>query len=213
MRTHHVLKQIGVEGSEEGLTTIANTISDALIMGDKSAINLSTPNYMAQGINEQEAARKAYTDAVNGLALDTLGSMVSDSFAGSFGSAQGRTNNTAQDTTQPVQQDTRPVQPIHQVQPEVVQPVQPVPQTIQPMEIAQPNMAAQFIETAIETDGAENTPAMQETIWQYPGNVDRGLVDYVKQSASSESNSLKPYELNTVSDRAASDIRNKLNTY
>ena len=71
------LKQGGVEASEEGMTTLLNTISDAWIMGDKSQVELNVQTYMRQGMSETEARKQAMTDWMNGIAWDMIGGFVS----------------------------------------------------------------------------------------------------------------------------------------
>jgi hypothetical protein len=73
----NVLKQAGAEGTEEGLTNIANTIADAVVMGDKSEYETAKRAYMADGMSAEQAELKAFTDWVTGFALDVGGGMTS----------------------------------------------------------------------------------------------------------------------------------------
>ena len=81
----NVMKQAGIEGTEEGLTTIANTLADALIMGNRSELQTHKRNLMALGYSEKDAQKIAATEWVKNLALDVAGGMLS---GGVFGSAK-----------------------------------------------------------------------------------------------------------------------------
>lgn len=79
----NILKQAGAEGTEEGLTTIANTLADAFIMGDKSELKTNIRDLIAQGYSKEEAERIAGQQWVANLGLDILGGMASGGmFAG-----------------------------------------------------------------------------------------------------------------------------------
>lgn len=72
-----MLKQSFVEGSEEVCTDIANVISDAIVMADKSEINQTIAAYQAGGMSEDEATRKAWLDWLGQTAQDFAGGMIS----------------------------------------------------------------------------------------------------------------------------------------
>lgn len=78
----NILKQGGVEASEETFTTIANTISDGIINGDKSELNTAIDQYIQSGMTEDEAKKQAAKDWVKGLALDALGGFISGGVMG-----------------------------------------------------------------------------------------------------------------------------------
>ena len=73
----NILKQAGAEGLEEGLTSVISNIADNAIMQDKSNFNAMVQEYMAQGMTEAKAKRKAWMDSVEGIAFDTIGGFVS----------------------------------------------------------------------------------------------------------------------------------------
>lgn len=77
----NIFKSIGlqaaVEGSEEGVTTIANTLADLVIMGDRSEYNLNVEKYLAAGETDEDARRHAFLDWLGGLALDVAGGAIS----------------------------------------------------------------------------------------------------------------------------------------
>ena len=81
------LKQAGVEASEETFTEIANILSDAAIMGGSSGFNLAVRDYMAQGMSEKEARKRAYLDLVGQVAWAGAGGALS-------GAAMGGAVNT-----------------------------------------------------------------------------------------------------------------------
>lgn len=71
------LLQSGVEASEEALTTVANTLSDLVIMGDRSEYALTLQNYLAQGESEDDARRHAMLDWLKQLGLDAAAGALS----------------------------------------------------------------------------------------------------------------------------------------
>lgn len=72
-----MLKQSFVEGSEEVSTDIANVISDAIVMADKSEINQTIAAYQAGGMSEDEATRRAWLDWLGQTAQDFAGGAIS----------------------------------------------------------------------------------------------------------------------------------------
>lgn len=72
-----MLKQSFVEGSEEVCTDIANVISDAIVMADKSEINQTIAAYQAGGMSEDEATRRAWLDWLGQTAQDFAGGAIS----------------------------------------------------------------------------------------------------------------------------------------
>ena len=78
----NILKQGGVEASEEVFTEIANTISDAVIMADKSAYEIAVRDYMANGMTEQVARQLASMDSVKAILDAGIGGFIS---GGTFG--------------------------------------------------------------------------------------------------------------------------------
>lgn len=72
-----MLKQSFVEGSEEVCTDIANVISDAIVMADKSEINQAIAAYKAGGMSEDEATRRAWLDWLGQTAQDFAGGAIS----------------------------------------------------------------------------------------------------------------------------------------
>lgn len=88
----NILKQGMVEGSEEVFTTLANTLSEAVILGDKSTYNQNLQQYLAQGYSQEEADKMASRDWWNQLFQDFLGGAISGGLFGAGGSFVARIN-------------------------------------------------------------------------------------------------------------------------
>ena len=72
----NILKQAGAEGMEEGLTSIFSNIADNALK-DKSNFYAMVSQYMALGMSEEEAKKKAWLDSIEGILFDTLAGAVS----------------------------------------------------------------------------------------------------------------------------------------
>lgn len=73
----NALKQSFTEGSEEVMTTLANTAADMLIMGDKAELYAIQRQLMEQGVSEKEALSAAFKQWGTGIVGDLLGGMIS----------------------------------------------------------------------------------------------------------------------------------------
>lgn len=82
----NVLKQMGVEGSEEAATEIANLTFDTLLNGDKSSIASKRTAYINQGMSKAEATGQVVWDAVRQVAEAGLGGALSGIGFGAGGS-------------------------------------------------------------------------------------------------------------------------------
>lgn len=80
-------KQMFTEASEEGLTTIANTLTDSIINGDMSSIALEYQGYIDEGYTKDEATAKCAGSFVKQVLLDAAGGAVSGGVLG--GSVSG----------------------------------------------------------------------------------------------------------------------------
>lgn len=85
----NALKQAGAEGTEEGLTTIANTLADALIMGNRSELQTRVRELTADGASESEARKQALGEWGQTLLLDMAGGALS---GGVFGGGKAAIN-------------------------------------------------------------------------------------------------------------------------
>lgn len=72
-----ILKQAGIEASEELATSLSNLLTDATVMGDMSNYNQSVRFYMNQGMSQSEAEKKASLDVLQQVGFDVLGGMLS----------------------------------------------------------------------------------------------------------------------------------------
>lgn len=72
-----VLKQAGIEGSEEGFTTLLNTLSDAWIMKDRSQFNERISELTMNGTDYETAVRQAFKETADSLAWDIVGGAIS----------------------------------------------------------------------------------------------------------------------------------------
>ena len=85
----NILKQSVIEGSEEAFTEIANILTDAAIMDDKSETQLRIREYVQGGMSGKEARKKAYIDNVGQVALSAAGGALSGALMGGFGAVIG----------------------------------------------------------------------------------------------------------------------------
>ncbi len=72
-----LIKQGAVEASEEAATTIANTITDQIINGNKSEYMLNYANYISEGKSKEDAEIRAFLDWGGELLWDAIGGFVS----------------------------------------------------------------------------------------------------------------------------------------
>lgn len=83
------LAQAGIEGTEEINTEIANIAFDAINMGKNCDVSMSIREYMAQGLSEEEAKKRATVDAVTDIYWAGFGGFVSGGvMAGASGTAK-----------------------------------------------------------------------------------------------------------------------------
>lgn len=94
-----ILKQGGIEGSEELFTTLANTAADVLVMAEKSNIQKAIAEYRKNGQSEGDAIKQALLDACIQAGWDFVGGAISGGVMGAaaypvqnyqYNSEQGR---------------------------------------------------------------------------------------------------------------------------
>ena len=73
----NILKQAGVEASEEAFTELTNNLSDQLINGGLSNYQQAVQRYMAQGMEEAEAKKAASAEVAREIGLAALGGALS----------------------------------------------------------------------------------------------------------------------------------------
>ena len=75
------LLQAGVEASEEGFTSLANTAAELIFLQDKSELKSNINTYMQQGMTEEEATRKAGMEWLDSVLQDTAAGFASGGIA------------------------------------------------------------------------------------------------------------------------------------
>jgi len=118
----NVFKQMGVEGSEEGATAIANEITDRLIMGEKSNYETWVANLMYfNGMQEEEARKAANIETAKEIGLSVAGGTISGGIMGGVGEgfayATGVRKQQTPDNQQVIkqaEQDMQTTQPTQQ---------------------------------------------------------------------------------------------------
>lgn len=89
------LIQAAVEGDEEVNTEIANIAFDAINMGKNCDVSMAVRGYVLQGMDEEEARRKATMDAITEIYWAGFGGFVSGGAMAGFGHAMNSTINKA----------------------------------------------------------------------------------------------------------------------
>ena len=83
----NLLKQGGVEASEEFATEIANKVADSVIMDENSNFNIAVQNYIEQGMTEEQARAQAWRDQGKDILAAAVGGFISGGVSGAYGSA------------------------------------------------------------------------------------------------------------------------------
>ncbi len=78
----NILKQGAAEGLEEGITSLATSFADQLVMKDKSEYNLAAIMYMSNGMSKEEAEKQAWLDMAEGILFDMLAGFTSGGISG-----------------------------------------------------------------------------------------------------------------------------------
>ncbi len=85
----NLAKQAIAEGSEEGATEIMNTITDKMIMGNKSNYDIEVNYYMSQGMSKEQAQMRAYEEIAQNVGMAALGGATSGAIMGAGAQALG----------------------------------------------------------------------------------------------------------------------------
>lgn len=88
-----ILRSAGIEGSEEGMTTLLNTFADQLVNGSDSDYYVALESYISQGMSYADAERAAMKDWVNGIAFDMVAGAASGGISGGVGGPVSRAGN------------------------------------------------------------------------------------------------------------------------
>lgn len=85
----NLAKQAIAEGSEEGATEIMNTITDKMIMGNKSNYDTAVNYYISQGMSKEQAQMRAYEEIAQNVGMAALGGATSGAIMGAGAQALG----------------------------------------------------------------------------------------------------------------------------
>ncbi|MDO5545196.1 MAG: hypothetical protein Q4F81_05160 [Eubacteriales bacterium] len=96
----NILRQAGIEATEEELSLIGTTLADAAIMQEKSEYNLSVAAYMASGMTEEQAREQANWDLIAEAGETAIVSGIAGGIGGFGASAAAAFNREGLDTTQ-----------------------------------------------------------------------------------------------------------------
>ena len=88
-----IMRSAGIEGSEEGVTTLLNTFADRIVNGNDSDYYVALEGYISQGMSYADAERAAMKDWVNGIAYDMIAGAVSGGISGGVGGPAVRAAN------------------------------------------------------------------------------------------------------------------------
>lgn len=109
----NILRQAGIEATEEELSLIGTTLADAAIMQEKSEYNQTVAEYMAQGMTEEQAREQANWGLIQEAGETALVSGIAGGIGG-FGAAkvaafsQDGLDTTTQQTAQQPQAAQNP---------------------------------------------------------------------------------------------------------
>ncbi len=117
------LKQAGIEGTEELISEIANTLMDNAIMGEKSNYNINLENYVADGKSLKESQKLAMFDVLKNVGMAFASGALSGGVMGTGASTIGYINtkqsgkvattpSTEVSSTNPQGQDTTVKAPV-----------------------------------------------------------------------------------------------------
>lgn len=98
----NMLKQAGVEASEEAASTILNNIADEAIRGENSDYNRRIRELEQNGMSHEEASNQAWKEFGQQIMFDAIGGAVSGGIMG--GMFRGVRNNTDTQTQQNTEQ-------------------------------------------------------------------------------------------------------------
>ena len=96
----NILRQAGIEATEEELSLIGTTLADAAIMQEKSEYNLSVAAYMAIGMTEEHAREQANWDLIAEAEETAIVSGIAGGIGGFGASSVAAFNRGGLDTAQ-----------------------------------------------------------------------------------------------------------------
>ena len=102
----NILRQAGMEATEEELSLIGTTLADAAIMQEKSEYNLSVAAYMASGMTEEQAREQANWDLIAEAGETAIVSGIAGGIGGFGASAVALGGNMNTDSASDVTTDS-----------------------------------------------------------------------------------------------------------
>lgn len=203
-------KQMGVEGSEEFFTDIANDIADRIIMGEKSEYNTLKNKYRAEGESDSTAAVLAEKDIIGNALYSFAGGALSGlvlgggkglTNIGKIAPAQTENQNLSSDGT-----EQTAVNQTEQVSTETAKPAETVTETT----VNTQETAANTQETA--------EPVRYETKRQRLARLNQAAADIVAEGSTDEAfdnvldrefgDSLKPDEIEYIDRKVKEEQQN-----
>lgn len=106
----NILRQAGMEATEEELSLIGTVLADAAIMQEKSEYNLSVAAYMVSGMTEEQAREQASWDLIAEAGETAIISGIAGSIGGFGASSAAAFNRDWLDTAQQGAQQTQAAQ-------------------------------------------------------------------------------------------------------
>lgn len=221
-----ILKQSGVEASEEMMTEAANILADVAILRGNGQMEQAYQTYLQSGMDAKEAGKRVVQDMVQQVGLAGLGGAISGGVSGGIFNAAGYLRNREQSSNEilrSAQDDTRKPASVAEMaadmldapkaqQTEQAAPYAPENPTV--AEIAagyEPAPAAQQeLDTTIDADPTTHTPEQMQSIREYQRATDSGLlrfIDKVKSLTDKSYQAKIKYSLGDTSARQAADVK------
>lgn len=92
----NILKQGLTEGSEEVSTSLANSLAEMIVMGNRSQLKTMVRQFREQGMTQEQAEKKAKEQWLVGLVADFIGGAVSGGLFGAGGNITTAMQNRGQ---------------------------------------------------------------------------------------------------------------------
>ena len=185
----NILRQAGIEATEEELSLIGTTLADAAIMQEKSEYNLSVAAYMASGMTEEQAREQANWDLLAEAGETAIVSGIAG-VAGGFGaSATAAFNRDGLDTAQQGAQQAQTAQNQQDVNVEGQQEVAVMEDSIDPKSKVHTGGKVNVEEVAAEI--AQNAPKQEQAALDdgtqkpiFDGGDERNASDAIRNQQS-----------------------------
>ena len=103
-----VVNQALSEGVGEGATSVANTLTDILIMADKSQLAELTAEYEASGMSHSDARKEAFLDIAAQIGTDALGGFLTGGIMGGSAAILNKIGGNNHTSAQEAPEETVP---------------------------------------------------------------------------------------------------------